>query len=136
VVDPARLYNAESTARTYARLGEVARTALAGGVSLVVDAACLRRAERDALRAVAAAAGAPCRLLVCDAPAAVLRERIVRRQAAGHDPSDADTAVLDAQLQTHEPVADEEGAERLDTSGTPAAVAAQVARMVLGPRIA
>ncbi len=136
VVDPARLYNAESTARTYARLGEVARTALAGGVSLVVDAACLRRAERDALRAVAAAAGAPCRLLVCDAPAAVLRERIVRRQAAGHDPSDADTAVLDAQLQTHQPVADEEGAERLDTSGTPAAVAAQVARMVLGPRIA
>jgi predicted kinase len=126
---PARLYNAESTARTYARLGALAHTALAAGVSVVVDAACLRRAERDALRAVAAAAGARCRLLVCDAPLAVLRERIVRRQAAGQDPSDADTAVLDLQWRVQEPVADDEAAERLDTTGTPAAVAARVAQV-------
>jgi aminoglycoside phosphotransferase family enzyme/predicted kinase len=128
--DPAQIYGADSTARTYSRLGELAAAGLAGGVSMVVDAACLRRAERDALRRVADLAGAACRLLVIDAPDATLRERIGRRLRDGADPSDADAAVLELQLRVQEPVADDEAAVRIDASGTRASVAAQLEAVV------
>jgi aminoglycoside phosphotransferase family enzyme/predicted kinase len=128
--DPAQIYGADSTARTYSRLGALAAAGLAGGVSMVVDAACLRRIERDALRRVAGQAGAACRLLVIDAPNATLRERIGCRLRDGADPSDADTAVLELQLRMQQPVADDEAAVRIDASGTPASVAAQLQALV------
>jgi hypothetical protein len=124
--DPATLYNAPSTAATYARLGEVARAALAGGVSVVVDAAALRRAERDALRQVAAEAGVRFRLIDCTAPEATLAARIQQRMATQQDASDADLGVLARQLRLREPLGADEGPERLDTAGPLDAVAAQV----------
>ncbi len=126
--DPALLYGAEATARTYARLHEAAAAALRGGVSVVVDAACLRRAERDALRALAQGAGAAFRLLWCSAPPDALAARLVRRQAEGQDPSDADTAVLALQQRVAEPPAADEGAEPVLNDGSLEALAQQVAR--------
>lgn len=131
--DPATLYGAEATQRTYARLNAVAATALRSGVSVVVDAAALRRHERDALRATAQAAGARFTGLWCDAPADVLAARIGRRQAAGTDASDADTAVLALQQRVAERPDDDEGLQRLDTRGTPMQVAAAVEALVHGP---
>jgi uncharacterized protein len=113
--DVARLYGADATVRTYARLGELARTLLCAGMHVVVDAAFLRRHERDAMRALAAEAGAHTTLLDCHAPAAVLRERVRRRLADNRDASDADGAVLEHQLATREPTADDEHARALDT---------------------
>jgi predicted kinase len=111
----ARLYGTEATARTYGRLAELARTLLQAGLHTVVDAAFLRRQERDAMRALAAAAGARLTLLECHAPEAVLRERVRRRVADNRDASDADLAVLERQLATREPMADDEQPRRLDT---------------------
>ncbi|RVT52709.1 bifunctional aminoglycoside phosphotransferase/ATP-binding protein [Rubrivivax albus] len=128
--DTATLYGTDATLRTYARLNAVAATALNSGVSVIVDAAALRRGERDTLRATAQAAGACFMGLWCDAPADVLATRIGRRQAAGTDASDADTAVLALQQRVAERPAADEGLQVLDTRGTPAQVAAAVEALV------
>jgi hypothetical protein len=107
--DPAVLYNAASTASTYQRLVDAAGAALDGGVSAVVDAALLRRHERDAMRAVARERQVPCTVIECTAGEAVLAGRIARRLADRRDPSDADTEVLALQLRVREPLQADEG---------------------------
>ncbi len=111
------LYAPEATRRTYERLQEVADEALAGRLSIVVDAASLQRHERDALRAVAARHGARFSLLTCEAPPAVLRQRVQARLLAGDDPSDATVEVLAKQQQFAEWPGPDEAADtlRLDT---------------------
>ena len=110
-------YAAADTAQVYERLGAVARVALSAGYPTIVDAACLRRAERDALRAVADAMGAPFAILDCSAPVDVLRQRVRERQRRGDDASQADEAVLDLLLGRHEPLEADETrcAIRVDT---------------------
>ena len=120
-----RLYGRTMTLRTYARLQAIARELLRAGLNVIVDAAALRRHERDELRALAAAAGADFSLVQCVAPEAVLRERIARRMAADRDPSDATLEVLDFQLGAREPIAAEEAAIVLDTDADPATVQAR-----------
>lgn len=124
----AALYDADSTRRTYARLQALAADALAAGVPVVVDAASLKRAERDALRALAARLGAPFTLLLCVAPPGRLRARVQARAAAGRDPSDATAEVLQRQIGLAEWPGDDEAADtvRLDTDAPPDAVAARV----------
>jgi aminoglycoside phosphotransferase family enzyme/predicted kinase len=124
--DPATLYHPAATQRTYARLLTVARWAADGDVSLVVDAAYLKRAERDAMRALAKSLGVEATIVECRAPAPVLHERLARRAAEGRDPSDATAAVLALQQRVHEPTAPEEGAITLDTDAPLAEVAARV----------
>jgi predicted kinase len=89
------LYDAAATAQTYARLEAVARTALAAGWNIVVDAAFLESERREAFLQLGLDAGARPVLLHCEAPADVLRERVANRR---DDPSDAGTEVLEAQL--------------------------------------
>jgi hypothetical protein len=115
--DPARLYNASSTASTYQRLADAAGAALEGGIPAIVDAAFLRRDERDAMRTLARARQVPCTVVECTAREAVLRERIAHRIAHQHDPSDADADVLSLQLHVREPLQPDEqaGAELFDT---------------------
>lgn len=102
------LYSADATRRTYTRLEALAAQLLAQGWPVVVDAACLRAAERRALLAVAGRAGLRADLLHCDAPLPLLQQRITQRQAAGRDASDASVAVLQAQLGFLEPPAPDE----------------------------
>ena len=101
------IYSAAATAQTYARLAQLAGTILGDGWSVIVDAAFLKRAERDAFRALAAAAQVPCVILACAAPIDELRRRLDSRQG---DASEAGTSVLDAQLGWLEPLAADEGA--------------------------
>lgn len=119
--DTAVLYGAEATARTYTRLGELARALIEGGIPAIVDAAFLRRSERDAMRSLARQLGVRCVVVECTAPEPVLRERLSHRAAHEADASDATGTVLDLQLQVREPLADDElaGAARIDTDVTP-----------------
>jgi aminoglycoside phosphotransferase family enzyme/predicted kinase len=110
-----QLYGAEATTRTYARLQALAADLLGAGLHTVVDAAFLRRDERDAMRAVARGCGAELALIECRAPDAVLRERVRQRIADNRDASDADLAVLERQLQGREAPSDDEQPRRLDT---------------------
>ena len=116
------LYTARENALTYGRLAELASWSLAGGYPTVVDAAFLRRGERDALRALAAAAGASFAIAACVAPDAVLRERLARRERAADDASEAGLEVLAFQRTRIEPLARDEAAHAVvfDTTRPPA----------------
>jgi len=101
-------YGTADTQGVYARLGEVAACALAAGYPTLVDAACLRRAERDNLRRLAAAQGVPFAILDCVAPDDVLRQRLRARAARGDDPSEADEAVLETLRGREQPLQPDE----------------------------
>ena len=96
----AGIYTAEATARTYARLAGLSAMLLDAGWSVIVDAAFLKRAERDAFRAIAAARGVPFAIIAPQAPAAELRRRVAARQG---DASEATLDVLERQLGWIEP---------------------------------
>ena len=132
----AGLYDAAANAATYERLFDAARAVLDGGWPVILDATFLRRSDRQAARRCAAQQGVPFAILHFEAAPALLRERLRRRAAQGHDASEADAAVLDLQQRTAEPLA----ADELDAvhdvntaSGAPsgAELAALLARLGL-----
>ncbi len=98
------LYVAGATRLTYERLAQIADWTLRHGFNAIVDATFLRRAERWEFRQVAAFNGARFAILDCAAPAEELRRRIAARDSAGRDASEATLAVLEQQLEAHEPL--------------------------------
>jgi aminoglycoside phosphotransferase family enzyme/predicted kinase len=109
----AGIYDADTTRATYARLVEIAETALDAGFPVVVDAAFLKRWQRQLFAELAARREASFAILDLEVPVQELRERLVRRQARGGDPSEADVAVLEQQIADREPLTDEELAARV-----------------------
>jgi len=101
-------YGPQASARTYAALLERADQLLQAGWTVVVDAAFLRRHERDAFASLARTRRCPFHILAPEAPIEVLRQRITARQASGQDPSEATLAVLERQLQWIEPLGQDE----------------------------
>jgi hypothetical protein len=104
----AGIYAADAHQRTYAHLLEQAAMLLRAGWSVVVDAAFLKRADRDAFHGLAQQMGAGFSILAPQASPGQLRQRIVARSAAGHDASEATLAVLAQQMQVIEPLAPDE----------------------------
>ncbi len=102
------IYAFDAHQRTYAHLLEQAEMLLQAGWSVVVDAAFLKRADRDAFRALAQQVGADFSIRAPQASPVQLRQRIVARSAAGHDASEATLAVLAQQMQTIEPLGPDE----------------------------
>lgn len=115
---PGGIYTAEAGQRTYAHLAELARAILHAGLPVLVDATCLKVAQRQPFMALARELGLPCRILALDAPVDVLRQRVLQRASKGGDPSEADVAVLEGQLKAREPLTQEERAcaVQVDTS--------------------
>lgn len=114
----ADLYTPEATQRTFERLRALAREVLLAGYAVIVDAAFLQRAQRDAFRRFAAELELPFTLLHCRADEQTLRERVAARHAAGTDVSEATLAVLERQLQQHEPLAVDEQDHTLNIDTT------------------
>jgi len=102
------IYGPQATARTYARLTELARSLLQAGWPTIVDAACLHEAERAAFAALAAELGLPFTLLDCQASAPTLRERVRARLQRSDDASEADERVLAMQMGIDEPLTEDE----------------------------
>jgi hypothetical protein len=102
------LYTPEATRDTYLRALSLTRKAAASGYPAIVDGAFLTRWQRDSFRALAEELGIPFVIVSCVTNEATLRERIARRLREADDASDADLAVLDHQLRTHDPLAPEE----------------------------
>lgn len=102
----AGVYGAEATTATYARLRDQAAHVLAGGWSVVLDASFLERAQRDEARRLAHSLGLPFVILDFNAGVDVdtLRGRVRARAARGGDASEADEAVLEAQMRSAEPL--------------------------------
>ena len=127
------LYAAETSRRTYERLAELARAILAAGLTVMVDAAFLKHAQRGMLRDLAEALRVPFVILTAQAPEEVLRQRV--RARPGSDASEADIAVLEHQLATQEPLGADEFAHSL-TIDTRAATAPAELASLLARRIA
>ena len=106
------IYTAQATTRTYARLLELGRELLAAGWPVIVDAAFLKRAERNEFAALAAGFGVGFTILATDAPVEELRRRLLARSG---DASEATVAVLDRQLEWFEALDDDERRCLVDT---------------------
>ncbi len=110
----AGIYTPDAHVLTYQHLAQLASTVLRAGWSVLVDAAFLKRSERDAFRALARQHGVEFSILAPQAELAVLRQRIVARQSAGTDASEATLQVLERQLQWIEPLGADEPVLRQD----------------------
>ncbi len=134
----AGLYSPARSVATQERLRDAAKSVLLGGFSAILDATFLQREPRDLARALARELGVRFVILDFQTSAATLRERILARHARGTDASEADLAVLDDQLQSHAPLAEDERAEVIDIDteqvvwGAPA-VAALAERLTRSP---
>jgi len=102
------IYGPESTRLTYGRLKQAARDIAGSGHCAIVDAAFLRRAERDEFQALARELGVPFLIASCRASEAALRRRVARRDAEMSDASEAGVTVLENQLATQEPLGADE----------------------------
>ncbi|MGA8009111.1 MAG: AAA family ATPase [Thiomonas sp.] len=112
------IYAPSTTQRTYARLRELAATALDAGYPVIVDATFLRAQEREAFRSLARAKEVPFAILDCRADPAVLHERVRARSRRADDASEADLAVLERQLVDCEPLRADERCDCIDVDTT------------------
>jgi uncharacterized protein len=118
------MYTSAATEQTYDHLEHAADELLDSGLPVIVDATFLRRNDRDRFERLARRHQARFAVLVLQAPSEVLRARIQQRQRAGRDASDADVAVLQKQIASHEMPADESNSAHilLDATQPPAAL--------------
>ena len=110
----AALYDPATTRRVYERLADLARTLLAAGRSVVVDAAANARWQREIVAAAARDTDVPLVWLELDVPEAEAAARVAAR--AG-DASDATADVVRTQAVAREPIAAAELAASATGSG-------------------
>ncbi len=120
------LYAAAMSAATYERLRQCAAEVLGGGLSVIVDATCQRREQRERLSSLGAACEARVDVVFCHAPHEVLEARIAARQDAAADASEADRGVLARQQARFEPICAAERLAVVDADTTRADVVSQV----------
>jgi len=102
------LYSPDITQRTYARLHQLACELLRAGYTVIVDAAFLKQEERVLFQRLAGEMSVPFAIASVQASEEILRARIIQRHEAANDASEADIAVLEKLLRTHEPLSPEE----------------------------
>ncbi|PKO88027.1 MAG: hypothetical protein CVU16_14740 [Betaproteobacteria bacterium HGW-Betaproteobacteria-10] len=100
------IYTAEASSRTYAHLAKISAQLLANGWSVIVDAAFLKRQQRDIFHQLADDSHVPFKINACsasadDAMVAALQQRITQRYG---DASEATLAILERQLTQIEPL--------------------------------
>jgi hypothetical protein len=102
------LYSAGATRQTYEHLYALARQIAEAGYVTIIDAASLKRWQRDMFKDLGWELSVPFVIVSVTANDATLRHRVVARAAARKDASDADTKVLDHQQRTQDPLAVDE----------------------------
>jgi len=120
------LYSGPLSAATYERLRHCAAEALDGGLSVIIDATCQQRQQRERLSSLGAACAATVRVVYCHAPREVLEARIAARELAATDASEADSSVLALQQARFEPISAAEQLSVIDVDTTRADAAAHV----------
>jgi uncharacterized protein len=102
-------YGPDAVRATYVRLRHCAHEALLGGQNVLLDATYAQRSERTRVRDLCRQIGMPLLVIDCQAPQALLEQRVAARQQRGKDASEADLRVLHRQLAASEPLLPEEG---------------------------
>ena len=98
------LYVADVTQQTYQRIYDLARGLLLTGSTVIVDAAFLKYAEREHFFQLAAELAIPFAIVSLRVSNETLCKRILQRQAAANDASEADLAVLDKLQKIQDPL--------------------------------
>ena len=109
-----QIYSGSANLATYKRLERLARIILRCGYPVIIDATFLKHSDRQRFHQFAVAQGVPFAILDCHGDVATLRQRIADRMAKECDASDADLAVLDLQLKSHDPLTKEEQQSVID----------------------
>ena len=102
------IYDARANLATYERLQMLAETGLTAGYPVIVDAAFLKKSQRDKLRDLAADLHTPLVILDFAVPEPELRRRIRQRINAGGDVSEANQEVLNHQMIEQQPLDENE----------------------------
>lgn len=105
---PGGIYTREAGELTRDRLLDLASRMLVAGFRVIVDATFLSRSWRQPFQALAEGLRAPWVLVSPQVSMDVLTQRVRQRKAHGLDASEADMAVLEAQLSGQEPLEPEE----------------------------
>jgi uncharacterized protein len=105
------LYTPQATAWTYATARAHARSVVKAGYIAIVDAAFLKRWQRDLFRNLGTELAVPFVVVAFTASGATLHQRILHRLKAGDDASEATLAVLEHQLRTMDPLSASELAD-------------------------
>jgi aminoglycoside phosphotransferase family enzyme/predicted kinase len=115
------IYSDAATRAAYERLAGLASLILRSGRHCIVDAAFLDAGLRDRFAGLAALLGVPCRVASCEAATETLRARLAQRSTLAADASEAGPAVLEDQLDRHDPLRPAELAGGIVVhTGTPA----------------
>jgi len=116
------IYSPEFSHRTYGRLADCAETCLRAGLSVIVDAAFLETTDREMFTTLAIRMKVPWLIVSCHAASETLARRIRERSHSATEASDADLAVLTAQLGSAQPLSETERAQTvtIDTGATDA----------------
>ncbi|MBT8146378.1 MAG: AAA family ATPase [Gammaproteobacteria bacterium] len=115
------LYSKDVSRQTYDHLLRLSDEILKAGYSVLVDAAFLKKEQRQLFCNYANSLGVP--FLICHSVADIdiQRQRLEQRARRGNDASDANIEVLEQQLRGHEPISLEEEPFTIgvDTNGDP-----------------
>ncbi|MCR9259801.1 MAG: AAA family ATPase [Pseudomonadaceae bacterium] len=123
-------YAPDASALTYAKLAELASLIINAGYPVIVDATFLEKNQRDQFHELAADLAVPVRILHFHAESEILKQRVRDRQRKGSDISEADLDVLAHQLDTYQPIVDNELSRTviIDTQAAPSS--AQIQTMI------
>jgi len=113
------LYTEEFSLRTYSYMKEMAGYLLDAGWQVIIDAAFLKRWQRNLFRELAQQKAMPFHILDIQSDQATLEERVAYRTAHGLDASEADLQVLRHQFKTAEPLSHDEMHDLSKIDGNP-----------------
>lgn len=88
------IYTEDINNKVYRHMHDMAKSILASGFSVIVDATFLKRRQRSFFKCLAATMKVPFVMIHCHADQATLRQRIMNRKAWTQDASEADLEVL------------------------------------------
>ena len=100
----AGIYSNEMTDRTYARILKAAEPVVASGRWAILDATYSDRRFRRAAREWAEKKGVPFGMIHCTAPVPEMERRLLEREEAGTDASDAGIEVMRRQMASFDPM--------------------------------
>jgi aminoglycoside phosphotransferase family enzyme/predicted kinase len=129
------LYTPAMSERTYAETRRLAAHVLEAGWSVVLDGSFSRVDQRDEARRIAQQRGLAHATLWCDAPDAVIAERLARRAAEPLEISDGHSQLLPEHRARYEPPDGERNVVRVETDREPVIDrVAEALRPLLDPR--
>jgi predicted kinase len=102
------IYHPSRSDEVFAAIAEFAEALLLSGEHVIIDATFIEKSRRVAFLSLAERLNVKAKVVYCRAPINVLRQRIQKRSESNQDPSEANLAVLEAQLKTFQPPGNDE----------------------------